>query len=196
MRYWAKNIGDTTPTIFTYGTEERPDEIGFEHEDLPSLYCIHCTIVWVDNIPSLTIPSDIEKIETEKVLVKKRNEVRKAINAKTDTMIAYGFVYKDQKVRLTLFDQWNYDNMLRKVEKHLNAGVLAKSIFPVRFKVWREGVKPIYQIFESLAELHDFADKAFEYVETVLQSGWSLKDPLATADENMLDNFKDTRESI
>lgn len=90
------------------------------------------------------------------------------INAQTDARILTGMEYDGHPVYLSQENQYN-------LLAAIGAADRGATTLPVTFKLWEDD-EVRYHTFETLEELHDFADKVFNHVTTAVTEGWKEKD--------------------
>lgn len=102
-------------------------------------------------------------------------EVKDAVlnwyNEQIDQKIYSGFTWNNMPVWLSTENQFNY-----KAAFDLATQTGGKSL-PVTFKFGSTN-NPQYWQFTSVEELADFYQRSMQYVTTVLNEGWALKDSL------------------
>ncbi len=90
-------------------------------------------------------------------------------NAQTDEAILSGFVWNGMPVWLSRENQFNYK------AAHDLAVQTEGATLPVKFKFGTDDV-PCYHTFQTVEELTDFYMQSIQYVQNLLDEGWSRKD--------------------
>jgi hypothetical protein len=149
---------------------------------------------WIGNSWSSTpIPGDIEVEPTKEEL---RAYHLGNIDTKTDALISTGWKYKEQSVRLTVFDQINFEG-----EKNLFLEMLAdgmteevEAAFPREIKVaTAEDGAPVMLAMGTLAEYKAFVIAGKAWIREQLDLGWQLKREVAKMNLNQLEKWEDPR---
>lgn len=106
--------------------------------------------------------------------------IKETINAETESKILSGFAWRGIPVWLSAENQYNY-----KAAYDLAVQTDGATL-PARFKFGTD-TAPVYQTFDTVAELAKFYTAAFRHISDALADGWAEKDcvdamPFDTAD--------------
>lgn len=124
-----------------------------------------------------------------------RTQIFDEIDAKTNSLITYGFVYNGQNVRLTREDQRNFEGAFRMILDLLADNTPASALFPTQFKVWTNsdtGV-PIFMSFDDIIQVRNWIIAGKAHIQACLMEGWRLKEVLSTATFAELSIWTDVR---
>ena len=122
-----------------------------------------------------------EVVDHKPTLAEVKELVRGWIDSQTNERIIGGFRWHDTDIWLSTENQRNFSEAQRRADA--NADIL-----PLTFKIGEDGDKePIYHTFTEVAELDDFYNKAFAYINECLEEGWRRKDSVDWSDyENLV----------
>lgn len=127
------------------------------------------------------------------------NELRRAIcdqiDLKTDELIVYGFTYNGQSIRLTAYDQLNFEGEKNLYLELQQDGLFVESDhFPREIKVGTDdNGSPVMMGVGTLSEYKAIVRTGKAYIRACLDEGWALKRTVATMNRSQLESFEDTR---
>lgn len=111
-----------------------------------------------------------EVIDHKPTLAEVKDMVLGWIDGQINMRIVSGFVWQDIHVWLSVENQRNFAEAQRKADHDAE-------VLPLTFKIGEnQNKEPIYHTFTEVAELDDFYDKAFKYINQCLVEGWQRKD--------------------
>ena len=124
-----------------------------------------------------------------------RSRLTDQIDARTDDIIMYGFVYLGQKTRLNALDQNNFQGAYDMIKDYIADGVPEQYIFPWKFKVWTDETTgaPVFRSFNTFSDLKSFIYGGKVYIQACLAAGWTLKTALSTMTLDGLNAWTDPR---
>lgn len=142
---------------------------------------------WIDSGQSFKKPPGPTMVDLKR-------QLRKKINKTTDELIAYGWVYNGQSVRLQENDQRNHSNWITEVSEMLDEGTPENTLFPFSPKVWVDDeIRPVYLEINNFQELKDFVRAGKLYIKKCLEDGWKIKAAVADMTIDDLKNWTDKR---